>query len=141
MKQLFLFFILSFGSISCDCEEIVPIANLPQEVSSYVATHFPQNPIIQAVVDKDGLKLTYDVTLEGGFFLEFNRNKKVIDIEGITKLPDSVIPTQLLSYVVQNYPTSHIIGWEIERGRQEIKLNTGIELVFSANGNYIGIDN
>lgn len=141
MKRLFLLALVPFLLISCEKEEILPLTDIPSEISNYVSTHFPENPIIQAIKDTDGFALTYDITLEGGLFLEFNRKKEVIDIEGLTKLPDSVIPAKLLEYATTNYPDNYIIGWELDDRNQQIKLENGLELEFNINGDFLRIDN
>lgn len=140
MKRLFLLAIVPFMLISCDKEEILPLTDIPTEISNYISTHFPDNTVIQAIKDTDGIELTYDITLEDGFFLEFNRKKEVIDIEGLTKLPDSVIPSKLLVFVASNYPDNYIIGWELDDRNQQIKLENDLELEFNMNGDFLRID-
>lgn len=127
--------------LSCEKEEILSSTEVPSEISNYFGTHFPDNPIIQTVKDIDGFELTYDITLEGNYYLEFNRKKEVIDIEGLSKLPDSVIPSKLLEYVSTNYADNFIIGWELDERNQQIKLDNGLELEFNMNGNFFRIDN
>ena len=113
MKRLFLLAVVPLLLISCEKEEILPLTEVPSEISNYISTHFPDNPIIQSIKDTDGFELSYDIALKGGFFLEFNRKKEVIDIEGLSKLPDSAIPAKLLEYMPSNYPDNFIIGWEL----------------------------
>lgn len=141
MKRLFLLAVVPLLLISCEKEEILPLTEVSSVISNYTSTHFPDNPIIQSIKDTDGLELTYDITLEGEFFLEFNRKKEVIDIEGLSKLPDSVIPAKLLEYMQSNYPDNFIIGWEVDDRNQQIKLENGLELEFNMNGVFLRIDN
>ena len=63
-----------------------------------------------------------------------------IDIEGISKLPDSVIPSKIREYVVANYPQNHIIGWEIDGRNQQVELDNDLDLEFTMNGDFIRID-
>ena len=141
MKKLFLIAIVPFLLISCEKEKIMSSSKIPSEISDFVGTHFPENPIIQAIKDTDGFELTYDITLEGVYFLEFNRKKEVIDMEGLLKLPDSVIPAKLLDYVSSNYADTFIIGWELNDRNQQVKLDNGLELIFTMNGDFLRIDN
>ncbi len=64
--------------------------------------------------------------LKVDFFLSSIEKKEVIDIEGLTKLPDSVIPAKLLEYATTNYPDNYIIGWELDDRNQQIKLENGL---------------
>ena len=55
----------------------VPAALVPEEITSYVATNYPNAKIIE--LEKERKK--YDVKLNNGFELEFNTKFEVIKIE------------------------------------------------------------
>lgn len=125
----------------CDKEdEIVPKSELPAEIQTYISTHFPSNSISQVKVDKEISNKSYEVMLDGGIYLDFNSNNQVVDIDGYTKLPDSVIPSKILAYVAQNYPSNVITDWELDDNHQQVGLDNGIELEFNMSGNFIRID-
>jgi len=140
MKQIIIIAILTLAFASCEKETVLDDMNIPEEISNYVNTHFPDNKIIQVVKDVDELELSYDVILEDSLSMEFNRKKKIISIEGINKIPDSVIPEKLLNYVNNNYSEQYIIEWNLDNRYQEIELNNGIELKFNKEGEFIRID-
>ena len=140
MKQIIFIAILALAFVSCEKETVLDDMNIPEEISNYVNTHFPDNKIIQVVKDVDELELSYDVILEDSLSMEFNRKKKIISIEGINKIPDSVIPEKLLNYVNNNYSEQYIIEWNLDNRYQEIELNNGIELKFNKEGEFIRID-
>lgn len=141
MKNMIFIWVAAFLLMGCDKEEILISSQIPDEIAAYASNHFPDNPIITVVKDIDGLDLTYDLTLVGGFRLEFGRNREVIDIEGITKLPDSVIPVKILDHVLKFYAESFIVGWEIDHRHQQIQLNNGFELEFTMEGEFLRTDN
>ncbi|AFM02800.1 Protein of unknown function (DUF2874) [Bernardetia litoralis DSM 6794] len=133
---------LVIGTLSsCDKEEIIPSTELPSEIQTYISTHFPNNPIIQSIKDRDGLKKSYDITLEGSFVLEFDNKNKITEIDGISKLPDSVIPQSLREYVTTNYPLNFITDWELDDNNQQIELDNTLELEFTISGEFLKIDN
>lgn len=141
MKKMSLLLLFAvFGLVGCEKETIILANNLPAEIQSYLSTHFPSNEVIQIIKDRDGLSLTYDVILQGNFMLEFNRKKEVIDIDGQSKLPDSVIPVKLLEFVQTNYSDNFITHWEIEGKNQQIQLDNGLELIFTTDGRFLKID-
>ncbi|PWH84940.1 PepSY-like domain-containing protein [Brumimicrobium oceani] len=140
MKKI-LSLLLVFGALmSCQKEKIVPMEDMPSEVTDYATTHFPNNAIVQSIVDKDGFTKTYELILEGSFSLEFNRAKEIIEIDGIYELPNSVIPTKISEYVKANYPTSIITGWALEDNNQEVEIDNKIELNFNKNGDFLNGD-
>lgn len=58
-----------------------------------------------------------------------------------TKVKTTDLPQVVLDYIATNYPNSTISKSEIEdNGNYEIKLNDGTELIFGADGAFLGID-
>ena len=131
---------LSVSLISCAKEEVIPVSQLPVEIKTYISTHFPSNTIVQVVKDFEGLTKTYDVMLSEQISLEFNRKNQIIDIDGKTALPNSVIPEKIRQYVTANYPTNVITDWELDDLNQQIQLDNGLNLEFTMNGDFIRID-
>ena len=140
MKKILLLAFVSIVFAGCNKDVILPAGQQPAEITTYTNTHFPDNPIIQAIKDKDGFELTYDITLRGGVFLEFNRKKEVTDIQGTAELPASVVPSKLLDFVTTNYAPNYIVGWETDDRNQQIKLDNRIQLEFNMNGDFLRID-
>jgi|SRR5699024_2101601 len=125
---------------SCDKDKVLPSSEIPEEISNYISTHFPDNTIQQVTKEKDDFVVTYDVLLDGNFSLEFNRKKEIIEIDGTTKLPDSVIPEKILQYVATHYPDNFITDWELEDKHQQVGLDNDLDLEFSMEGEFIRID-
>ncbi|HMY83055.1 MAG: PepSY-like domain-containing protein [Saprospiraceae bacterium] len=141
-KILFLAFMISTISlIGCDDKETLLDADkIPAEIKTYVEKHFPGKNILQCIKDVDGLEVSYDVVVEGGYKLEFNRDKKIDSVKGVSKLPDSVVPEKILAYVASNYPGNYIIEWDADKTTQEVKLDNRLELVFNSAGDFLRID-
>lgn len=124
-----------------DYENVIPEAEIPTELKSYVTTHFSSSTINKAVEDMDDNVLTYDVFLSGNVSLEFDSNFKITDIDSNSELPDSVIPEAILTYVAANYASNFITDWELEMDHQQVELNNNTELEFKMDGTFIRIDN
>lgn len=125
------------------CEKQTPIAEneLSNEMKVYVEKHFPLDKISFSIKDQDGVSITYDITLKSGIKLEFNNNKEIIEIDGNDKkLPDSVIPEKILSYIKTSFPDAFVTSWELDRKFQKVELNNSLDLVFDLNGNFKEID-
>lgn len=127
--------------VSCAKEINLPEKKIPEEIKSYITTHFPDCSILKATKDRDENDDMYEVSLSCGVKLEFNKQKNIIDIDGISKLPDSVIPAKILSYVTATYPNNYILGWEIQSNNQEVQLDNHLELVFNMSGDFLRISN
>ncbi|MCC6600249.1 MAG: PepSY-like domain-containing protein [Crocinitomicaceae bacterium] len=144
MKNLItsLIVVLSLVFISgCDKETILPEQDVPIEIKNYISTHFPDCNITKTIKEKGEKEEMYEVTLSCGVKLEFNKAKSIIDIDGTSKLPDSVIPVEILNYVNFHYPGNHVVGWEIQSNNQEIQLNNGFVLIFTMSGDFLRVEN
>lgn len=88
------------------------------------------------------MAIEYEVKLDNAIELEFNSKNQVKEIKSRSgiKLPDSVIPPSILSYVKANYRQNSIVEWELKKKKQEIELENGIELEFDLNGKFLRID-
>lgn len=140
-KLIFVFAIISsLAFTSCDKETVLSENEVPAAITTFVTTHFPSNKVLQTIKDKDGLTKSYDVILEGNIQLEFNRKHEITSVESTTKLPDSVIPAKILTYVTANYANNFITQWELDDNRQKVELNNQIELEFNKAGDFVRID-
>ena len=126
--------------IGCNKETVIPVLDVPSEINNQVSTHFSSCSISKAIKENDEINDMYEITLSCGVKLELNKLKKIIDIDGNAKLPDSVIPSNILSYVNSNYATNFIIAWELQSGNQEVQLNSNLVLVFNMAGDFLRVD-
>lgn len=141
-KHIFLsaVFLLFSSCILYGDGTLIEFKDLPKEAQSYVRTHFPDAKAVKIEKEKDGLSVKYEVELDNNIDLDFDSKGKITDIDGNSKLPDSVIPERILEYVKKNYADNYITDWSIEKKVQEIKLNNELELKFDLKGNFLRID-
>lgn len=118
----------------------IPESKLPVEIHKYITTHFPNNKVIQVVEDNELFSKSYEVLLTDNIKLEFNGKNKITDIDGTSKLPDSVIPKTILAHVKSTYPKSVITDWELDNKIQQIKLDNNLDLEFNMQGKFLRID-
>ncbi|HLV41400.1 MAG TPA: PepSY-like domain-containing protein [Brumimicrobium sp.] len=121
-------------------EKLIYIDKLPVIINEYIKAHFASRRILKATQVRNGFKKTFNVFLDGKINLEFNNKAEIIEIEGNSKLPDSVIPDKILDFVSSNYPDNVIIEWELEHKMQEVELDSGRELIFNLRGDFLFID-
>lgn len=114
---------------------------IPETIQTYIATHFGDNSIFQAEMETENDEVSYEILLDDNTDLEFNGDLDIVDIDGTSKLPDSVIPEAILDYTATNYPDNYITDWELELDHQQVELDNNVELEFDMNGDFIRIDN
>jgi len=126
--------------VSCTKDKIKTGDNLPTEIKTYISTHYPSQSITESEIDLKDSTNSYEVKLNNETSLEFNYKKEIVDIDGNTKLPSSVISSKIIDYVNVNYPNNFITGWEMDEGKQEVELNSTVDLEFDMNNNFLQID-
>lgn len=122
-----------------DDEVILKDSEIPVTIKNYLETHFINNTIILVIKEIDDNETIYEVYLNNKIELEFNGSFEVISIESAIKLPDSVIPETILTFVSTNYPNNFIIEWDLEGTSQQVELNNELELEFNLTGDFIKI--
>ena len=123
-------------------DKVISETELPASIRTYIKTHFAENEVLQATIDKGRFSTNYDVILSKNITLEFDSKDKIEEIKGHnSKLPDSVIPKSILDYVKKNYPNNFITEWDLDKGKQKIELDNGIDLEFTLKGRFLRIDN
>ncbi len=111
---------------------------MPQKIKDYVSLHFPNCTITKVEIedDQDDDEM-YEVKLSCDCELEFDKFENIIEIECKSKLPDSTIPTKILSYVNSNFPNNYIVSWEIKGKIQKVELSDKNKLVFDLEDNFL----
>jgi len=132
---------LVFLNLSCDAQDkVIPESELPAEIATYLKTHFPNNPILQASIDRDTFSYSYEITLKDRISLEFDSDGQVTEIESKSELPESVIPKEIFDYVISTYPDRIIVEWKLNDRDQQVELDNGLELEFDMKGRFLRID-
>ncbi len=121
-------------------DNVIPEAELPSAIKKYIKKHFSDYKVIKAEKEKTLSGHKYEVKLDKGVELDFNEKNEITEIDGTMKLPNSAIPKSILKYVEKNYPENVITDWELDKNKQEVKLDSGIELEFSLKGEFVRID-
>ncbi len=145
MKKIFSILALAIATLvglqSCEKEDVmIPAAELPSEVISFLDTHFSGIEVRSVIKDYDNSTYEFEVYLSNGTRIELSRRGEWRNVENhLAGVPHSVIPNKILTYVAENYPDQMIIG--IERDRQiDVELKGGVELVFSLNEDFVRFD-
>lgn len=118
----------------------IPTDQVPEQITTYIATYFPSNALVKAVFDDHPVHKKYEISLTDKISLEFTPDYAIKEIKSKTKLPDAVIPAPILDYVKANYPSNVINDWELEDGNQLVELDSGLELEFSLVGEFLKLD-
>lgn len=115
---------------------------LPEEISAFLAKHFPGKEILK--VEKD-VKLSgseYEVNLAGGAEIDFDTALVWKDVKAGrgSAVPSGIVPKAISSFVEKHHPGSSIVEISRKRVSFEIELSDGTELELSKNGKLLKYD-
>lgn len=115
---------------------------LPETISTFLTSHFAD---IKVAFHKEKNRLSderYNIHLMNGIDIEMDRNGNWTEIDGHKNaLPSSVIPEKIQRFISENYPNQTVFSLDRkDRGRIEVKLSNGWELLFDKNFQLINID-
>lgn len=105
---------------------------LPQPAKDFVRKHFNEADVILVTMDKEIFSTTYDVKLQNGISIDFNKAGQWTEIDGDhVALPASVIPGKIAAFV-----NSKHAGFTIEKISRkfkvyEVELNNDLDLIFN----------
>lgn len=118
-------------------------ASLPQPVLDYIVATYPGALILKAEVEDNG---NYEVLMNNDKELIFDAEGNFLGVDddgddkfGDEEYPPANLPQNILSFIATNYPSASIEEAEKENnGNFEIKLSNDVEIIFDAEGNFLG---
>lgn len=136
--------IMTLSMAACsDKEESMEPNQLPDAAQVFIADYFGDGSIKSVKYDKDKHDHEYEVVLNNGFELTFDRAGYWTDIDapaGVT-IPEGIAPEPIHGYVNYNYPGYGINEIEKNRSTYDVELTNGVDLSFTLSGDYIGMNN
>ena len=92
-------------------------------------------------MDKGLLDCDYDIKFNDGRSLEFNKAGELTKVDcQQTEVPSALIPERVRQYVKANFPNAFITEWSKDDRRWKAELNSGLDLEFNSNYEFVRID-
>lgn len=141
-RQFTLMLVLMAASISALAGTPVRATELPKEIKSFVAKHFPGDRIREAEKDREFGGFEYEIKMESGAEIDFatDYNWKEVKAAHRSAVPKALIPSGIRKYVSKNHPETEIVEISRKRGGYEIELSNGLEIKITAQGKVISYD-
>jgi len=122
-------------------DKIIPANQLPAQAQTFVQTHFPEQSISYAKIDKDFGKKTYEVRLANGVELEFDKSGSWDKVDCKNRaVPAKLVPAAIANYVKKNFAGITIVKIDKERNGYEVELSNDLDLKFNSKGKLIKVD-
>ncbi len=118
-------------------------AALPQAILNYVSTNYPNNTIREAEIEDNN---NYEVELNNGIELIFDQQGNFLGVDndddddfGDEDIAPEDLPANIRDFITTHFPGATIEEAERENnGNYEIELSNDVEIIFDANGNFLG---
>lgn len=145
MKKILTILLMSIICVpatGCEKEDrAITLGDLPANAQTFITTHFGELKVALVTRDSDLFEKSYDVIFSNGSKVEFNGKGewKSVDCK-YDKVPDGIIPAQILSHVNENFPDNFIVEIDRDTRDYEVQLDNDMELKFDLQFNLIGYD-
>ncbi|MGG5507718.1 MULTISPECIES: PepSY-like domain-containing protein [unclassified Myroides] len=127
--------------------ETIAVDQLPQQTQQFIASVFPNATISQA---NKGTKPNYygsfyKLILNNNIEIDFDQEGNWTEIETTnhTAIPQEFLTQEvplIQTYIAEHYPAHFAVEIDRDRKGYEVKLNSGLELIFDHNQVFMGID-
>ena len=126
---------LAAAPASAENRRKIDFEALPAAAQQFVRDHFAEGQVTHVRMEGRMIDRDYEVVFADGSRVEFDKNGQWEEIDTkYGKIPASVLPQGIRSYLRQNYPDMPMKRVERDRKGYEIELGNGVELDFDKNG-------
>lgn len=132
---------LLFGLTANAQKTVIKKEALPGNAQTFLKTHFGSKKPSYILEDKEILSTEYKVQFSNQTEIEFDKKGNWKEVDAKTeKVPKSIIPKKIASYIKANFPKEDVTKIEIGSSGYETKLTNGLELKFNLKGDFTKID-
>lgn len=119
----------------------ISVSTLPTKAQILLTNYFGNQKVALATIESGIVNRSYDVVLQNGTKLEFNKKGELTEIDykqGV--VPVKLIPLSIKNYLQNNYPRQSVKKLEIKKNEYEVELSNGMDLTFNKHFQLIDID-
>ena len=147
MKRTLKIFLLAICLVAfmapahADNDKPIQVKELPAKAQTILSQHFKNQKVALATIEIGLLEKNYDVVLNNGTKVEFDKNGNLTEIEcKQDAVPAALIPNAINTYLRQTYPEYKVRKFETKRNEYEVELSNGLEITFNKDFQVIDID-
>lgn len=122
-------------------DRMITFDQLPQSSQTFITTYFSKANVSYVKIDEESYGFEYEVYLNNGNKVEFDKTGALKKVDcNHSKVPDGIVPAQVITYISNNYPGAFVTEWCKKRTNWNAELSNGLDLYFNAQYQLIGID-
>lgn len=119
----------------------ITFGELPKNAKIFVLTYFKDVPFKEVVIERRASLSQYEVKLENGLKLQFDRMGFCTEIEAKRgAVPEEVMPKKIVATIVKYFPDCQVKKFENNGRMYEVILDSGVTLSFSKAFRLVDVD-
>ncbi len=142
-KILFSILITMVLSVSIFADKYILVSDLPNSVTNFMKTYFPESKIDNAKYDDWKYEIEFSTENDSNFVkgeAEFSRKGDWEKIEFYLGIPEELLPENVLTTLRQNFSDQAIVSIERDRRGYELTLLDATEIDISDEGKILEVD-
>lgn len=126
---------------NADNNKPIKVTDLPLKAQTVLSQHFNNQKVTFASIESGIIDKNYDVVLQNGTKLEFDKKGNVTEIDCKQgAVPEKLIPQAIRTYLQENYSGQTVRKIEFNKNEYELELSNGIDITFNKHFQVIDID-
>lgn len=139
--------VMSLAFTACDDDDVnistIKFDQLPMPAQAFLMQYYAVHQISSIFYDENSTQGVYEVYFDDSSEVEFDYigNWTEVSAPAGLSIPDGIAPDFVVMYVDSYYPLAGVNSIDIEYGGvYDVELTNGVEIVFSANGDVLGVN-
>ena len=126
---------------NADNNKPIKVTDLPLKAQTVLSQHFNNQKVNFASIESGIIDKNYDVVLQNGTKLEFDKKGNVTEIDCKQgAVPEKLIPQAINTYLQENYSGQTVRKIEFNKNEYELELSNGIDITFNTHFQVIDLD-
>lgn len=126
---------------NADNNKPIKVTDLPVKAQTVLSQHFNNQKVTFASIESGIIDKNYDVVLQNGTKLEFDKKGNVTEIDCKQgAVPEKLIPQAINTYLQENHFGQTVRKIEFNKNEYELELSNGIDITFNKHFQVIDID-
>ena len=132
---------ICFMPANADNNKPIKVTDLPVKAQTVLSQHFNNQKVTFASIESGIIDKNYDVVLQNGTKLEFDKKGNVTEIDCKQgAVPEKLIPQAINTYLQENHFGQTVRKIEFNKNEYELELSNGIDITFNKHFQVIDID-
>ncbi|MDY4851402.1 MAG: PepSY-like domain-containing protein [Prevotella sp.] len=126
---------------NADNNKPIKVTELPAKAQTVLSQHFNNLKVAFASVESGIIDKNYDVVMQNGTKLEFDKKGNVMEIDCKQgAVPEKLIPQAIYTYLQENHSGQTVRKIEFNKNEYEVELSNGLDITFNKHFQVIDID-